>query len=68
MKSTLTLLLQFTVTEGKDKNVELVLTEAKKFYNTKEITNAAGDIVVDAKYAIQDLGVAYGDKVPAKES
>lgn len=55
---------------GKDKNVELVLTEAKKFYNTKEIakmSNVAGDIVVDAKYAIQDLGVAYGDKVPAKE-
>ena len=50
--------------------IGLVITEGKKFYNTKEIvkmSNAAGDIVVDAKYAIQDLGVAYGDKVPAKE-
>ena len=49
---------------------ESVVTEAKKFYNTKEIvkmSNAAGDIVVDAKFAIQDLAVAYGDKVPAKE-
>jgi hypothetical protein len=49
---------------------ESVVTEAKKFYNTKEIakmSNNAGDIVVDAKYAIQDLGAAYGDKVPAKE-
>ena len=31
------------------------------------MSNAAGDIVIDAKYAIQDLGVAYGNKVPAKE-
>jgi hypothetical protein len=49
---------------------ESVITEAKKFYNTKEISkmsNIAGDIVVDAKYAIQDLGVEYGNKVPAKE-
>ena len=53
-----------------DTLVKESLNEAKKFYNTKEIvkmSNAAGDIVVDAKYAIQDLGVAYGDKVPAKE-
>ena len=50
--------------------IESVVAEAKKFYNTKEIakmSNAAGDIVIDAKYAIQDLGVAYGNKVPAKE-
>jgi hypothetical protein len=50
--------------------MESTVTEAKKFYSTKEIakmSNTAGDIVVDAKYAIQDLGVEYGDKVPAKE-
>ena len=53
-----------------DTLVKESLNEAKKFYSTKEIakiSNAAGGIVVDAKYAIQDLGVAYGDKVPAKE-
>ena len=53
-----------------ESTVKESLNEAKKFYSTKEIakiSNAAGDIVVDAKYAIQDLGVAYGDKVPAKE-
>lgn len=49
---------------------ESVVTEAKKFYTTKEIVKlaqAAGDFVLDAKDAIQDLSVAYGDKVPAKE-
>jgi hypothetical protein len=49
---------------------ESVVTEAKKFYTTKEIVKlaqAAGDFVLDAKNAIQDLSVAYGDKVPAKE-
>jgi len=46
------------------------LNEAKKFYTTKEIVKlaqAAGDFVLDAKDAIQDLAVAYGNKVPAKE-
>jgi hypothetical protein len=54
----------------KETTEESAVTEAKKFYSTKEIakmSNAAGDIVVDAKHAIQDLGVEYGDKVPAKE-
>ena len=49
---------------------ESVVTEAKKFYTTKEIVKlakTAGDWVPDAKFAIQDLAVAYGDKVPAKE-
>ena len=51
-------------------SMESVVTEAKKFYNTKEIakmSSVAGDIVVDAKHAIQDLGAEYGDKVPAEE-
>jgi len=46
------------------------LTEAKKFYTTKDIVKMAknaGDIVIDAKYAIEDLGVAYGNKVPSTE-
>ncbi len=44
--------------------------EAKKFYKTKDIVKmakVAGDIVLDAKDDIQDLSVAYGDRVPAKE-
>lgn len=47
---------------------ESIVIESKKFYNTKEIVkiaNNAGDWVIDAKSAIQDLSVSYGDKVPA---
>jgi ElaB/YqjD/DUF883 family membrane-anchored ribosome-binding protein len=46
---------------------ESIVIESKKFYNTKEIVkiaNNAGDWVLDAKSAIQDLSVSYGDKVP----
>ena len=49
---------------------ESIVIEAKKFYNTKEIVkiaNIAGDSVIDAKSAIQDLSVEYGDKVPLGE-
>lgn len=49
---------------------ESIVIEAKKFYNTKEIVkiaNIAGDSVIDAKSAIQDLSIEYGDKVPLGE-
>jgi|DEB19_MinimDraft_2_1074335.scaffolds.fasta_scaffold00183_6 hypothetical protein len=49
---------------------ESIVIESKKFYNTKEIVkiaNIAGDSVIDAKSAIQDLSIEYGDKVPLGE-
>ena len=60
----------FDALDGDDGVVESVVTEGKTFYTTKEIIKIAknaGDWVIDAKYSIEDLAVAYGDKVPYKE-
>lgn len=58
--------------EGKTYPVikESEVTEAKKFYNTKEIikiSKLAGDFVLDAKDEIEELAVSFGNKVPSSE-
>lgn len=50
-----------------DKKDNSILNEGSKTYTTKDIVKFAknaGEIVLDAKDAIEQLSVAYGDKVP----
>lgn len=42
--------------------------ESDQFINMEQlidIAKKAGDYVLDAKYAVEDLGIAYGDKIPS---
>ncbi len=46
------------------------MDESKQFYTAKDIIKIAknaGNIVIDAKFDIEDLVTAYGNKVPKKE-